>query len=101
MQVGNIILYPLPRGMKPVEQKSLEMPPEVVTHKGLVYGGVHEFRGKFVWAPDSRKVGLVDCLVDYGFGTTRPRLLMKAANERMSGALRWRWGWTAGLPGYR
>jgi hypothetical protein len=51
--------------MKPVDQKPLEMAPEVVRRQGLVYAGVHGFESKFVWSQDSRKVGAVDCLVDY------------------------------------
>jgi hypothetical protein len=65
LQVGNTILYPLPPGMKPVVQKPLEMAPEVVQTRGLVFAGVHNFQGKLVWSPDSRKIGFVDCLVDY------------------------------------
>jgi hypothetical protein len=65
LKVGNTILYPLPSRMKPVVQRPLEMAPEVVIEKGLVYTGVHEFPSKFVWSPDSRKIGFVDCLVDY------------------------------------
>ena len=65
LQAGNTILYPLPPGMKPVEQKLLEMAPEVVRARGLLYAGVHDFRGKFVWSPDSLRIGLIDCLVDY------------------------------------
>ncbi|HTP86161.1 MAG TPA: hypothetical protein VMJ34_04405 [Bryobacteraceae bacterium] len=65
LQVGNTILYPLPPGMKPVVQKPLEMAPEIVTGKGLVYAGVHEFQSGFAWSPDSRRVGFIDCLVDY------------------------------------
>jgi hypothetical protein len=65
LQIGNTIVYPLPPGMKPVEQKSSEMAPDVVTRRGLVYSGVHGFQSKFVWSPDSRKVGVIDCLVDY------------------------------------
>jgi hypothetical protein len=64
LQVATTILYPLPPGMKPVEQKPLEMAPEVVTQRGLVYAGVHGL-SRFVWSPDSRKVGFIDCLVDY------------------------------------
>lgn len=65
LQVGKTILYPLPPGTRPVEQERLQMAPEVVTRKGLVYAGVHEFRSKFAWSPDSHRVGFVDCLVDY------------------------------------
>jgi hypothetical protein len=65
LQVGNTILYPLPPGMKPVEQKPLEMAPGVVERRGLVYTGVHEFRSDFAWSPDSRNIGFIDCLVDY------------------------------------
>jgi hypothetical protein len=65
LQVGNTILYPLPPGMKPVDQKPLEMAPEVVTAKGLVYAGVHEFQSRFAWSPDSRRLGFIECLVDY------------------------------------
>ena len=65
LQVDNTILYPLPPGMKPVDQKPLTRPPEVVRERGLVYAGVHNFHSEFVWSPDSRKIGLIDCLVDY------------------------------------
>ncbi len=86
LQVGNTIIYPLPSGMKPVEQKPLEMAPEVVTQKGLVYAGVHGFGSRFpVWAPDSHKVGLVDCLVDYRLRDHSPEALEehgKPENER-------------------
>ena len=71
--------------MKPVEQKPLEMAPEVVTQKGLVYAGVHEFRSRFAWAPDPRKVGLVDCLVDYRLRDDSPEAFEehgKPENER-------------------
>jgi hypothetical protein len=65
LQVGNTIVYPLLPGMKPVDQKPLEMAPEVVKMRGLVYAGVHSFQSKFVWSPDSRRIGVIDCLVDY------------------------------------
>jgi hypothetical protein len=64
LQVGNVIVYPLPAGAKPVVQKRLEMAPEVVKEHGLVYSGVHSFPTKFLWSPDSRNIGLIDCLVD-------------------------------------
>lgn len=72
LQVGRTILYPLPPGTKPVDQKPMEMALEVVTRRGLVYAGVHEFVGRFVWSPDSRKVGFVDCLVDYRLRNDSP-----------------------------
>lgn len=81
LQVGNTILYPLPSGMKPVEQKPLEMAPEVVIQKGLVYAGVHEFRSKFVWSPDSRKIGLVDCLVDYRLRDDSPEAFAEGGEQ--------------------
>ncbi len=65
LQVGNTVLYPLSPERKPVDLKPLEHPPSVVTRKELVYAGVHEFRRPFVWSPDSRTVGLVDCQADY------------------------------------
>ena len=65
LQIGNMIVYPLPPGMKPVDPKGLDRPPEVVTERGLVFSGVHSFQGGFVWSPESRWVGFVDCLVDY------------------------------------
>jgi hypothetical protein len=65
LQIGNTIVYPLPAGMKPLDQKPLEMAPQVVESRGLVYAGVHEFRSEFAWSPDSRRVGFIDCLVDY------------------------------------
>ena len=48
-----------------MRQKLLEMAPEVVKARGLVYADVHNFRSKFVWSPDSRRIGVVDCMVDY------------------------------------
>ena len=85
LQVGNTILYPLPPGMKPLDQKPLEMAPEVVTQKGFVYGGVHEFKGRFAWSPDSRRVGFIDCLVDYRLRDGSPEAFEeggKRENER-------------------
>jgi hypothetical protein len=81
LQVGNTILYPLPPGIKPVDQKPLQMAPEVVTGKGLVYAGVHEFESRFAWSPDSRRVGFIDTVwLTIDFGTTLGRLLKKVAN---------------------
>jgi hypothetical protein len=85
LQVGNTILYPLPPGTKPVDQKPLEMAPEVVKRKGMVYEDIHGFRGKFTWAPDSRKVGFIDCLVDYRLRDDSPQAFEeggKPENER-------------------
>ncbi len=65
LQVGNTILYPLPPGTKPVEQKVLDLAPNVVKERGLVFAGVHGFASPFVWSPDSRRIGFIDCLVDY------------------------------------
>jgi hypothetical protein len=82
---GQHHIYPLPPGMKPVEQKPLEMAPEVVTQKGLVYAGVHRFGSRFVWAPDSHKVGLIDCLFDYRLRDDAPEAFEKHGkpeNER-------------------
>ena len=81
LQIGNTIVYPLPPGMKPVNQRSLEMPPEVVRRRGLVYAGVHGFQSKFVWSPDSRKVGVIDCLVDYRLRDHSPQAFEESGKE--------------------
>jgi hypothetical protein len=53
--------------------------------KGFVYGGVHEFKGRFAWSPDSRRVGFIDCLVDYRLRDGSPEAFEeggKRENER-------------------
>jgi hypothetical protein len=81
VQVGNTIVYPLPPGMKPLDQKPLTMAPEVVRTRGLVYAGVHNLHSTFVWSADSRKIGLVDCLVDYRLRDDSPEAFEEGGKE--------------------
>jgi hypothetical protein len=65
LQIDNTTIYPLPKGMKPIEQKSLQEPPEVVLQEGLTYSGIHDFMPEMFWAPDSQRIALVDCTYDW------------------------------------
>lgn len=65
LQIENTTIYPLPQNTKPVEQKGLEEPPQVVHKNGLTYSGIHEFMPRLSWSPDSRRIALVDCTYDW------------------------------------
>ena len=65
LQIDHATIYPLPKGMSPVEQKGLPEPPEVVHQKGLLYQGIHEFMPEMYWSPDSQRIALVDCVYDW------------------------------------
>jgi hypothetical protein len=64
LQVENTTVYPLPKGVKPTEQKELEGPPQVVRHSGATYYGIHDFHPGLAWSPDSRHIALLDCTFD-------------------------------------
>lgn len=61
LQVDHTTIYPLPKGVKPVAQKGLANPPDVVRSKGLTWSGIHEFGPQLSWSPDSQRIALVDC----------------------------------------
>jgi hypothetical protein len=65
LQVENTTIYPLPKGAKPVEQKLLEGPPDVVRNKGLMYSGIHGFMPGLAWSPDASRIALLDCTFDW------------------------------------
>jgi hypothetical protein len=65
LQVDHTTIYPLPKGMGPIEQKDLQEPPRVVQQHGLTYTGIHEFMPGMSWSPDSQRIALVDCTYDW------------------------------------
>jgi hypothetical protein len=65
LQVDHTTIYPLPKGMGPVEQKGLTQPPNVVHQQGLTYSGIHEFMPGLFWSPDSQRIALIDCTYDW------------------------------------
>jgi hypothetical protein len=65
LQIDNTTIYPLPEGVRPVEQKDLAGPPEVVRRRGRTYYGIHEFMPGLSWSPDSQRIALVDCTYDW------------------------------------
>lgn len=65
LQIDRTTIYPLPKGMKPVEQKGLTRAPDVIRTKGLTYFGIHEFLPGLFWSPDSERIALVDCRYDW------------------------------------
>lgn len=73
LQIDYTTIYPLPKGMSPVEQKGLAEPPKVVQQKGLLYQGIHEFMPEMYWSPDSQRVALVDCIYDWKANSTESR----------------------------
>ncbi len=64
LQVDHTTLYPLPAGMKPVEQTGSAQAPKVVRKEGPTYKGIHEF-GDISWSPDSHQIALIDCTYDW------------------------------------
>jgi len=81
LQVDHTIIYPLPKGMKPVEQVDLTEAPEVVRKEGPTYKGIHEF-GEISWSPDSRHIALMDCPYDWTPNTPES---LSAADGKESG----------------
>ncbi|HKV25542.1 MAG TPA: hypothetical protein VJN93_13190 [Candidatus Acidoferrum sp.] len=65
LQINRTTIYPLPKGMGPVEQEGLSDPPEVVRQEGLNYRGIHEFLPGMAWSPDSQRIALVECVYDW------------------------------------
>ena len=65
LQIDHTTIYPLPQGMRPVEQKGLAEPPQVVHQNGLLFQGIHEFMPEMFWSPDSQRIALVDCVYDW------------------------------------
>jgi hypothetical protein len=65
LQIDHTTIYPLPQGMKPVEQKGLSEPPQVVHENGLMFEGIHEFMPEMFWSPDSQRIALIDCVYDW------------------------------------
>jgi hypothetical protein len=65
LQIDSTTIYPLPKGMKPIEQKSVQEPPEVVLQEGPKYTGIHDFMPGIFWAPDSDRIALIDCTYDW------------------------------------
>jgi hypothetical protein len=70
IQIDHRTIYPLPKGMSPVEQKGLPEPPKVVRQKGLLYQGIHEFMPEMYWSPDSLRIAVVDCVYDWKANST-------------------------------
>ncbi len=65
LQIDHTTVYPLPKGMSPIEQKGLSEWAKVVHQKGLTYQGIHEFMPWMYWSPDSQRIALVDCRYDW------------------------------------
>jgi hypothetical protein len=67
LQIDNLIIYPLPKGRSPVEQKHLAEPPNVADRdqQGLTYAGIHKFEPQMSWSPDFHHLALIDCLYDW------------------------------------
>ena len=89
LQIEHTTIYPLPDGMKPVEQKDLAQPPNVVRTQGLTYSGMHEFLSGLFWSPDSERIALIDCTYDWT--ENRPGAMSwgdgKESNRRCSVAI--------------
>jgi hypothetical protein len=65
LQVERLTIYPLPEGMRPVEQVGLTEPPTVVRKEGRTYRGIHGFQHGLSWSPDSQRIALIDCIYDW------------------------------------
>jgi hypothetical protein len=69
LQIDDITIYPLPPGIRPVEQTGLSEPPRVVQQHGLTYSGIHDFLCRLDWSPDSQRIALIDCTYDWTANT--------------------------------
>ncbi len=65
LQIDDATVYPLEKGKRPVSQKGLPEPPQMVQQRGLTFSGIHEFQPGLSWSPDSRHVALIDCTFDW------------------------------------
>ncbi len=65
LQIDRTTVYPLPRGMRPVEQNNGSFPPKVVQQHGLTYSGIHQFASRLSWSPDSEHIAFIDCTYDW------------------------------------
>ena len=82
LQIDYTTIYPLPKGMSPLEQKGLPEPPKVVQQKGLLYQGIHAFMPEIHWSPDSQRVALVDCVYDWK--ATAPNRSLKETGRSLT-----------------
>jgi hypothetical protein len=83
LQVEHRTIYPLPAGMRRVEQVGLTEPPKVVRQEGQIYRGIHGFQHGLSGSPDSQRIALIDCT--YGWtpnreGVVRLRLSLRPAS---------------------
>jgi len=69
LQIDRTIVYPLPPGISPFEQKGLSGPPSVVQEHGLTYLGIHEFASRLFWSSDSWRIAFIDCTYDWTANT--------------------------------
>jgi hypothetical protein len=81
LQIDRTTVYPLPSGLKPLEQDNATIPPQVVQQHGLTYAGIHEFRSRLYWSPDSQRIAFIDCTYDWTANTPRS---MSAGEGRAS-----------------
>ena len=65
LQIDHTKIYPLPKGMRPVEQIGLTEPPKVVRKVGPTYTGIHEFQPGLSWSPDAQHIALIDCTYNW------------------------------------
>jgi hypothetical protein len=65
LQIDRTIIYPLPKGMRAVEQKDRTESPNVVRQEGLTFSGIHDFMSDLHWSPDGRRIALIDCTYDW------------------------------------
>jgi hypothetical protein len=63
--IDNTIVYPLPKGKRPVAHKAGEDNLEVVQVQGPKHIGIHSFVPQFAWSPSSKKVAFIDCVFDW------------------------------------
>lgn len=65
LQIEHTTIFPLPEGMRPVEQAGFTGPPTVVRQEGQTYLGIHDFQQGLSWSPDSQRIALIDCIYDW------------------------------------
>lgn len=63
--LDNVIVYPLPKGAKPLRWDINGAKPDIVRVRGNRFVGIHAFASRFAWSPNSTRVAFVDCTFDW------------------------------------
>ena len=63
--LDNVIVYPLPKGAKPLRSDVNGEKPDIVQIRSNRFIGIHVFASRFAWCPNSSRVAFVDCTFNW------------------------------------